>query len=56
MDCEVYVIYNAALVGKVGLEPTMLESHGFTARCDSNSAHSPIYKQMKSTTDCSGVL
>lgn len=25
-----------------GLEPGMLESHGFTARCDTNSAHTPL--------------
>ena len=30
------------MVGRVGLEPTMPEGHGFTARCVTNSAHRPI--------------
>ena len=36
-----HICYSCSM-GQVGLEPTMPEGHGFTARCVTNSAHQPI--------------
>ncbi len=34
---------SAILVGKVGVEPTVYQSHGFTVRCNRHYAHLPIW-------------
>ena len=40
-NVRAYTLYE---MGRPGLEPGMQLSHGFTARCDTNSAHRPIKK------------
>ena len=38
-------------MGKVGVEPTVYQSHGFTVRCNRHYAHLPIYRHSYSGDD-----